>query len=182
MPKIYLVRHGKAAAGWDADPDPGLDDLGRQQAIQAAESLSSVGPLDIVSSPLARTRETAMPLAELWQRTPRIEARVTEIPSPTADLAERSEWLRGVMADTWSNLSQDLLNWRQDIIDALFDLQNDTVIFSHFIAINAVAGKAEGDERVVGFLPDNGSITIIETGPNGILMVEKGIEAGTKVN
>ena len=182
MPKIYLVRHGKAAAGWDTDPDPDLDDLGRQQAIQAAKSLAPLGPLDIISSPLARTRETAVPLAELWQQTPRIENRVAEIPSPTADLAERAAWLRGVMANTWSNLSQDLLDWRQGIFEALYDLQKDTVIFSHFIAINAVAGKAEADERVVGFLPDNGSITIIETSPSGILMIERGIEAGTKVN
>ncbi|MBT3224709.1 MAG: histidine phosphatase family protein [Deltaproteobacteria bacterium] len=182
MPKIYLVRHGKAAAGWDADPDPGLDDLGRKQSIQATESLAPVGPLDIVSSPLARTRETAIPLAELWQRTPRIETRVAEIPSPTEDLSERAEWLRGVMGDIWTNQSQELLTWRQGIIDALYALEKDTVIFSHFIAINAIAGKAAGDERVVGFLPDNGSITIIETRDNGILMVERGIEAGTKVN
>ncbi len=182
MPKIYLVRHGKAAAGWDADPDPGLDDLGRRQAIQTAESLAPLGPLDIVSSPLARTRETAYPLAELWQRPPRIEPRVAEIPSPTKDLAERSKWLRGVMGDLWSNQSPDLQAWRQGIMDALYALEKDTVIFSHFIAINAVVGMASGDERVVGFLPDNGSITTIQTSANGILVLKRGIEAGTVVN
>ena len=26
--RIHLVRHGRAAAGWNTDPDPGLDDLG----------------------------------------------------------------------------------------------------------------------------------------------------------
>ena len=28
MTRVYLVRHGRAAAGWDTDPDPGLDALG----------------------------------------------------------------------------------------------------------------------------------------------------------
>ncbi|MCP4755637.1 MAG: histidine phosphatase family protein [Proteobacteria bacterium] len=182
MPKIYLVRHGKAAAGWDADPDPGLDDLGRKQAEEAAESLAAIGPLDIVSSPLARTRETSLPLAGMWGKTPRIESRVAEIPSPTEDLSARAEWLRDVMVDKWSNLDRDLLNWRQGIVEAVGALEEDTVIFSHFIAINAIVGEAEGDDRVVVFLPDNGSITIIETDENGICLVERGLEAGTKVN
>ena len=32
MPLIYFVRHGKAAAGFSEDADPGLNDLGRAQA------------------------------------------------------------------------------------------------------------------------------------------------------
>jgi hypothetical protein len=31
--RLHLVRHGRAAAGWDTDPDPGLDDIGRRQAV-----------------------------------------------------------------------------------------------------------------------------------------------------
>lgn len=182
MPKIYLIRHGKAAAGWDADLDPGLDDIGRKQAVSAAESLALSGPFNIVSSPLARTRETALPLAEKWKRTPRIETRVAEIPSPTEDLSARAEWLRGVMGNKWSNLDQKLLDWRQGVIDAINTLETDTVVFSHFIAINVIAGVAEGNEQVVGFLPDNGSITIVETSSEGIAMIKRGDEAGTKVN
>jgi len=182
MPKIFLVRHGKAAAGWDADLDPGLDDLGRQQAQKAAKTLAPVGPLELISSPLTRTRETAIPLVELWNHPPRIEARVAEIPSPTENLSERSDWLRGVMADKWTHLDQDLLNWRQGVIDAILDMREDSIVFSHFIAINVIVGEAEGDDRVVNFLPDNASITIIETDGSGIRLLEKGIEAGTKVN
>ena len=32
MTRLILVRHGRAAGGWDDDLDPGLDDLGRAQA------------------------------------------------------------------------------------------------------------------------------------------------------
>ncbi len=182
MPKIYLVRHGKAAAGWDADLDPGLDDLGRQQAQKAAKTLAPLGPLELISSPLTRTRETAIPLVELWNQPPRIETRVAEIPSPTENLSERSDWLRGVMADGWAHLDQDLLSWRQGVIDAILGMKEDSIVFSHFIAINVIVGEAIGDDRVVNFLPDNASITIIETNETGIQLLEKGIEAGTKVN
>ncbi len=30
--RLVLVRHGRAAAGWDTHPDPALDDVGRAQA------------------------------------------------------------------------------------------------------------------------------------------------------
>jgi broad specificity phosphatase PhoE len=43
MAKLYLVRHGKATAGWGMQKDPGLDDLGRAQAKAAALDISPVG-------------------------------------------------------------------------------------------------------------------------------------------
>ena len=36
MTRVYMVRHGRAAAGWDVDPDPPLDDVGRNQALAVA--------------------------------------------------------------------------------------------------------------------------------------------------
>jgi broad specificity phosphatase PhoE len=179
MAKLYLVRHGKAKAGWDSGYDPGLDELGRQQARAAAEILAPLGPLPIVTSPMARTRETSLALGETWGRTPRIEERVSEIPSPTLDLAARTEWLIRVMGDRWLNLESELQRWRNGVIEALLEIDEDTVIFSHFIAINAAVGKAKGDDRVVVFLPDNGSITIIETGTAGLAVLRYGSEAAT---
>ena len=98
MPRIYMVRHGKAASGWDGDLDPGLDDLGRAQSEAVAEELNGLGPLPILSSPLKRTQETAVPLAKLWNASVSIAPEVAEIPSPTEDLKARTEW-HGVLAD-----------------------------------------------------------------------------------
>lgn len=179
MAKLYLVRHGKAKAGWDSDHDPGLDDLGRRQARAAAEILAPLGPLPIVTSPMARARETAQALCEVWGRSPRLEKRVSEIHSPALDLAARTEWLIRVMGDRWSNLEPELQRWRDGVVEALREIEEDAVIFSHFIAINAAAGKAAGDDRVVVFLPDNGSITTIETGAAGLAVLRYGEEAAT---
>ena len=63
MTRIYMVRHGRAAAGWNVDPDPGLDELGRQQSLTVASRLSRLGPLAVLSSPLLRCQQTAFPLA-----------------------------------------------------------------------------------------------------------------------
>ncbi len=89
MATIYLVRHGKASAGFDTHLDPGLDEIGRAQAQATADVLEPLGPLSIYSSPLARALETARPLAERWGVTPSIEPRVAEIPSPSSFPIER---------------------------------------------------------------------------------------------
>ena len=44
MPRITMVRHGQAAAGFSDDLDPGLSELGRAQAEAAADALAAIGP------------------------------------------------------------------------------------------------------------------------------------------
>ncbi len=59
MSRLILVRHGRAAGGWDDDLDPGLDELGRAQAEAMADLVAPRGPLPILVSPMRRCRETA---------------------------------------------------------------------------------------------------------------------------
>ena len=181
MAKIYLVRHGKATAGWGMEKDPGLDDLGRAQAKAAALILAPLGPLPIITSPLTRTRETSRPLAEIWDIEPQVEKRVGEIRFPSGNQSSRVQWLQSIMGDKWSNLDPDLKAWRREVIEALCSCKADSVVFSHFIAINAAVGHATGDDRVISFRPDNCSITIMETGGNRLLLIERGVEAVTEV-
>lgn len=181
MATIYLVRHGRAAAGWDRARDPGLDATGRQQARDAAGCLRARGPLPVISSPLARARETAAALAGLWQVPVRIEPRVGEIPSPVSALAERGRWLRQVMAGRWSDLDAPLAAWRRGVLEALASLAQDSVVFTHFVAINAAVAAATGDDRVVVFHPDHASVTVLVTAPGGLSLVAKGRQAQTRV-
>jgi broad specificity phosphatase PhoE len=190
MPRIYMIRHGEAAAGWDADKDPGLSDLGRSQSEAAAGEIMAreKSVLPVLSSPLKRCQETSMPLAQKWGVEAVIEPRVAEIPSPDLSLSERGVWLRNLMTGTWAetkapqNQALDLIGWKQSVVDALLELKADTVVFSHFIAINAAVGHALGDPRVICFRPDNCSVTLFETVGNRLTVVEQGKEAETKVN
>ncbi|MEQ9518829.1 MAG: histidine phosphatase family protein [Parvibaculum sp.] len=189
MPRIYMIRHGEASAGWDADKDPGLSELGWKQAEAAAKAIMAREgkPLPVLSSPLRRCRETSEPLAKSWALEPRIEPRVAEIPSPDLSLSERGVWLRKIMTGTWAEtleeaINPDLVGWKQAVASALLELQDDTVIFSHFIAINAAVGHALDDPRVICFKPDNCSITLFETDGKILRLVAQGDEAETKVN
>lgn len=181
MPRIKMIRHGKAAAGWDGHPDPGLDETGRRQAAAVADLLAADGPVAILTSPLARARETAAPLADRWDLDPLIEPRVAEIPSPTQDLAERTAWLRRAMAGGWSDLDETYREWRDEVVQSLASLEEDALVFSHFIAINAAAGFCMGEDALVVFRPDNCSVTTFEVDGGTLRLVELGREAETEV-
>lgn len=188
MPRLYLIRHGKAAAGWGSDADPGLDAEGRKQAEAAAHAFLDMPQMPVLTSPLRRCRETAAPLARQWSLVPQVEPAVSEIPSPTDDLSGRAAWLRRIMPGTWADIGRDpasgaidFTGWRDGLVSRLLVLPENTVIFSHFIAINAAVGAASGDDRIVCFRPDNGSITTIDSTPGGLKVVSLGREADTVV-
>lgn len=182
MTKIYLVRHGKAAAAFDEDHDPPLDKTGIRQALAMADTLGPLGPLPMLTSPMRRTRETISALEAVWGSPARIEPRVTEVPSPTEDLGARRKWLTGIMAGNWTDEGAlHLAGWRAALLDVLEGIETDTVISSHFVAINTIVGLLTSDDRVTIFRPDNCSITRIERQDGRLVVAEMGREVETEV-
>jgi broad specificity phosphatase PhoE len=188
MSRLYLIRHGKPAAVWgEADEDPGLDDVGKSQAEAARDYLMSLPEADrpqrVVSSPLRRCRETALPTAEALGVELEIDPAVGEIPTPAAlSTEDRPGWLRAVFQGKWKDVEGDLDYdaWRGDIVKSLH-ARGGTAVFSHYVAINAVMSHLDGDERVLVFRPDHASISTLETDGDGLTLVERGREASTSV-
>jgi broad specificity phosphatase PhoE len=190
MPRLYMIRHGKAAAGWDGDADPGLDALGQQQAEAVAAQVKALvkEPAPIFTSPLKRCQETAIPLALEWGVTPQIEVGVGEIPPPVEDLTARTAWLRRVMAGSWQGLfddevsvesGQNFRNWYDNVPAALHRLGQageHVIIFSHFIALNVAYCEATGAQDVVSFAPQNCSLNIFETDGETLTLIQQGEE------
>jgi broad specificity phosphatase PhoE len=180
--RLYLVRHGRAAAGWDTDPDPGLDEIGVRQAASVAIRLAPLGPLPVFTSPLLRCRETAAPLAAAWKVEPIVEPGVAEIPSPEGiAMADRTDWLREAMGGTWGDLGQRYVEFRDQVVQTVNGIADDSVVFSHFIAINAAIGAALGDDRLVVRSLDNCSVTVVEVVDGALQLVEGGHEADTLI-
>ena len=187
---VHLIRHGRAAAGWDTDPDPGLDDVGREQAAATARRLAALVTegvdVEVVSSPLRRCRETAAFLLAEWGRDPgesTIVDAVREIPSPAGvPMAERVEWLRRAMAGSWADLGSPYTDFRDGVVDFVRTRRRPTMVFSHFIAINAVIGTCVGDDRLVIDSLDNASVTVVEVDDRGgVRLVERGRQADTLI-
>lgn len=179
MTRLVLVRHGQAEAGWAEDLDPGLSDLGRVQAEAVASVIAADEPMTVIASPLRRARQTAAPLCEMWSTMARIERRVGEIPSPTKVLSERAAWLSGLFDATWDQLDKSLRVWKLDVLDTLLNLPDDTVVFTHYLAINVAVGEATGDRRLICFAPDYCSRTTFEVVDSRLRLVDLGDEAST---
>jgi probable phosphomutase (TIGR03848 family) len=83
MATVLLVRHGRSTAnvaglltGRAAGVD--LDDVGRTQAARTAERLADVPLVAVVSSPLARCRQTARTIAAPHSLQPQLEPGIVE--------------------------------------------------------------------------------------------------------
>ena len=77
MATVILLRHGRTSAnatGTLAGRTPGvhLDDVGRAQAVRAADRLTVVPLAELVSSPLDRCKETARTVARAQPARPRV--------------------------------------------------------------------------------------------------------------
>jgi broad specificity phosphatase PhoE len=188
MTRLYLIRHGRPSSTWGGhDDDPGLDEAGLDQARAARDWLLSRSeaerPRLVVSSPLRRCRETAVPTAETLGVAVEIDPIVGEIPTPKALSAEaRPGWLRQAFQGTWDAIEGDMDYdaWRGDIVASLARRGN-TAVFSHYVAINAAVSKLTGVDQVLAFRPDHCSITVLETDGQTVRLIEKGAEAATSV-
>jgi broad specificity phosphatase PhoE len=187
MTHLYLIRHGRPAAGWGEDDDPGLDEVGRAQAEKVAQWLiqrpDDQRPRCVVSSPLRRCRETAEPFAQGLGLTIEIDRAVGEIPTPAGlSASDRPAWLREAMGGDWSGIKGDIdyAAWRDGVVGALVR-HAGAAVFSHFVAINAALSALAQDPRVIVFRPDHTSVTVLLAGPEGLSLVERGAEAATRV-
>jgi probable phosphoglycerate mutase len=180
MINVFLVRHGEADASWSEALDPGLSGMGHAQAEAVAARLGHRPPFVIRSSPQRRARETAAPLAEALDLEVTIDHRFRELPS-LVPVPERGDWLRDIMRTRWPEREPELLDWREQAWSALGTFVHDTVIFTHFMLINALLGRASGDDRLVVFDPDNGSISHLAVSSRGVEVIARGAERATAV-
>lgn len=181
--KIFLVRHGQAAAKWHEFDDPALSVLGHRQAAAAAQALAAQVDPDVrlISSPLLRARETALPLAAALGAEVSIVDAFREIPTPVP-LAERQNWLRVIARQNWAEQHAMVREWRQSLLQQLQQIRHPTVVFTHFMVLNAIVGALSAEEKVLCFLPDNASVTTLQLSEGSLQMLELGHQLKTVIH
>ncbi len=181
MTRLFLIRHGEPEAAWGGGvDDPGLSETGREQARATAQRLAGMGAFDVVSSPMKRCLDTAHYYSEQIRSDGVIERRVSEVVAP-AGVSDRRSWLRenfpwdaGVQRRKWSAVDPALRKWRDSVVACVLEFERDTAIFSHFIAINALASAATGSDDTIVCTPGYASITEFERRDGSLVLVRHG--------
>lgn len=180
---IYFVRHGEAAASWQDSEDPGLSALGREQAQRCADQLATSleATIQLVSSPRLRAWETALPLGERLKTPITVEEAFREIEAPVP-LAERQKWLHEIAPQRWEQQHETVQEWRRQVLYALRNIYQPTVVFCHFMVINAIVGELTQAKKIVCCMPDNTSVTVVRRQHDDLELIELGDELKTVIN
>ena len=182
--RIYLIRHARPLASWSGTgEDPGLSEQGCGEAMATAGALAgyAAAPERIVSSPLARCRETAQAFAARSGLALTIDPLVGEVPTP-ADAPDRPAWLKAVLNSKWSDIdpATGLHDWRERVTEAALG-HAGAAVFTHFVAINAIVSSIIGSDKVVVFEPDFASITTLVQDGGVWRLHQRGRQAATSV-
>ncbi len=160
---LLLVRHGEAAESWGNHPDPGLSKLGIKQSSSLINNamLKSLDSYNFVSSPKSRAKMTAEPLIKKFNKELIINNAFSEIPSDDINNSQKRAWLTEVMNIEIRDLPDSVLNWRDSIIENSLNVSYNTIVFTHFMVINALVGSLLKKNALMFFYPNYVSITKI---------------------
>lgn len=178
MKRLFLIRHGEPQVAWGGGvDDPELSERGLRQAAGAAAALRQHGPLVAISSPMRRCQQTAASFAA----GPIVEPRVSEVAAPAgverrAWLAEHFPWQDPSRRRLWSDIDPKLLDWREQVLAAVREINADTAVFTHFIAINAIVGAALRRDETIVCTPDHASITELSVNGSELALVTMGAQ------
>lgn len=157
--RIRIIRHGDASAAPAASNDPGLSLTGVRQALDLPKQLGA-DPAMLLTSPLARARETALPISGAYGVDRIVVDEYGELPWRDGQtVAQRRDDIADVLGSSWSNLRVEWRDWRSRLIERALSERGDVIVVSHFVAINVLVGFATGDDRTVVVSPANASVT-----------------------
>jgi broad specificity phosphatase PhoE len=125
---------------------------------------------------------TAAPLIEKFKKTLLIDSIFSESPSSKVIASEKREWLKKILTMNIDDLPQDIAEWRNHIIKRTLNFSDNTIIFSHFMVINAVVSGLMNRPEIMYFYPDYTSITKITLQNNKAVNISLGDEKKTIIN
>tara|TARA_B100001989_G_scaffold192067_1_gene140940 strand:- start:321 stop:884 length:564 start_codon:yes stop_codon:yes gene_type:complete len=175
--EVIFVRHAEASNSWGDHPDPGLSDTGIAQSKKLINrpELRQLDDYSFISSPKLRAIDTARPLAKKFKKELIIEDIFTEIPSPDIGTENKQDWLRNILQMNKKELPENVAKWKDNIISKTRAFSRDSIVFSHFMVMNALLSELNSETKLLYFYPDYTSIVkiAIEDGEFRNFSIEK---------
>ena len=158
--KIIFIRHGEASNAWGEHEDPSLSEKGLSQAnnLLNHKNLSDLKDFSFISSPKSRARETADPLAKKFNKDIVLDNTFIEIPSKNIALNQKQNWLKKILSTKKDSLPKYIKIWSEEIFNKLITIENDSVIFTHFMVMNSIVSSLIKSETLLSFYPDYTSV------------------------
>jgi probable phosphoglycerate mutase len=181
---LLLVRHGEAAESWGKHLDPGLSELGIKQSASLINNkmLELLDSYSFVSSPKLRAKMTAEPLIKKFNKELIINDAYSEIPSDDIDNSQKKAWLTDLMNTDIRDLPDFVVNWRNNIIKHSLCVSQNTIIFTHFMVINALVSSLLQKSALMYFYPNYASVTKITFENKEVKSISLGDEKKTIIN
>ncbi len=181
--EIVLVRHAlpvRVDAAPDGGPaDPGLAPRGLEQAERVVHALAGDDVWAVYTSPAARARQTAQPLADALGLEPVVESGIAEFDAADPSYVPIEE-LRAAGDPRWHALARgDLYSvgvdpgaFRARVVTAVEAIAarhtgGRAVLFTHAGACNAYLGHVLGQERSIWFAPAYCSVSRVGAARDG---------------
>jgi probable phosphoglycerate mutase len=152
---IILVRHGEASAKWSVHPNPGLSELGHEQAKDAGRLIKEkISSYQLLSSPKKRAVETMEAMSEEKKYNFQIDSIFTEIPSSKINVKQKQEWLKEIFIAPIEALPKDVKEWRNNLINWLKSANGNFIVTTHFMVINSLVSYITKNNKISCFHPD----------------------------
>lgn len=177
--RLYLIRHAQSQGNTGEDlttGDPDLTEIGRTQARRLGERMASQ-PVDVVyASPLRRTQETALAIADAlgMEVIPKAGLREVDLGQASTDIrmlppAEQDAVARRIVEEgTWDAFpaSEGSLSARKRVRTAIDEIVEKhvgrrVVVVTHAAFIQTYVSIVLGLDRDFIFYPFNASITSV---------------------
>ena len=182
--KIIFVRHGEAASAYGDHEDPGLSKKGLSQSndLLRNNKLQNLEEYTFISSPKLRAIETAGPLARKFNKEILIDDIFIEIPSKDIQINKKQQWLKQLVDTKIKDLPENVKLWVNNILKRTSGIREHSIIFTHFMVMNALLGQLTKSEKLLCFYPDYTSILEIEVKEGKIKSFSKKNSKKTYIN
>jgi probable phosphoglycerate mutase len=178
--QLLLIRHALPLRTEPGEgPDPGLSDVGFEQANRLPDSLRRHAIARLVSSPQLRAQQTAAPVSDALGLPVDVDDRLAEYDRDLAHYVP-IEQIRTEFPDEWERFAQGHLPSGVDenaflkrVFAALDDVvatadHEDTVaVFGHGGVINVILHRILGTAKLLSFPIDYASITRLRYSRSG---------------
>tara|TARA_Y200000002_G_C22590677_1_gene625062 strand:- start:33 stop:596 length:564 start_codon:yes stop_codon:yes gene_type:complete len=168
--ELIFIRHGEASDAWNNHPDPGLSKTGISQSndLLNNKDLEALGSYSFISSPKLRAIETAKPLVKKFNKELKIDNDFIEIPSENIDLNDRQDWIQKIIKTNKKDLPDYVKLWSENIYKKTISFKKNSIIFTHFMVINALISDITSSDTLLYFHPGYTSIVKIKIAENKI--------------